>query len=102
VKVDLAGRVANVGLSNRRPLLPLFEAAVNSFDAIREAKERHGKIVLRVERGSTQRRTDDTQELGPILNFEVADTGIGFTKDNLTSFETTDTPWIQWDHGCIH
>lgn len=93
VKVDLDGRVGNLTLGVHRPLLPLFEAVVNSFDAIRERGGNHGRIQVTIERGPAQIKTDGRDEPGPVVGFTIEDNGVGFTDENLASFETTDTPW---------
>jgi hypothetical protein len=98
VKVDLEGRVRNLTLGQHRALLPLFEAVVNSFDAIRECGEKRGRILVSIERGPAQMRTDGKEDPGPITGFAIEDNGVGFNADNLASFETTDTPWKR-THG---
>lgn len=51
--IDLAGRVKNFDLPKTQPLIPLFEAVVNSIYAIEERKERddfEGRIDIRIVR----------------------------------------------------
>lgn len=45
--IDLAGRVKNFNLPKKKPLIPLFEAIVNSIYAIEEGQEKGGKGVGR-------------------------------------------------------
>jgi hypothetical protein len=44
MKTDVAGRVKNTSLAASRPLLPLYEAVVNSVQAIEDAHEKNGRI----------------------------------------------------------
>jgi hypothetical protein len=48
MKTDVAGRVRNTPLAASKPLMPLYEAVVNSIQAIQEAQEQSGKIVITV------------------------------------------------------
>jgi hypothetical protein len=91
VKVDLEGRIRNVELSKTRPLLPLFEAIINSFDSINELPQGRGKVVITIDRGPAQQRTDASEESGPVTGFTIEDNGTGFTSVNFASFETTDS-----------
>ena len=99
MKSNLKGRVKNVALSKSNGLMPLFEAVVNSIEAIEDRfQSEHkigesGRIVVHI------RRQDDLQrlELGPgclpeqpIISFEVVDNGVGFNERNWTSFQELD------------
>lgn len=99
MKSNLKGRVRNVTLSHSNGLLPLFEAVVNSIEAIedrfssgREIGE-SGRVAVYI------RRQDDLQplQLGsgclperPIRSFEVIDNGVGFNENNWLSFQELD------------
>lgn len=88
MKASVSGRLKNTTLPRTKPLLPLFETVMNSFQAIEEAgKEQRHKITIRIER---QPVLDDTRS-GSIFAFIVTDTGIGFTDANYDSFNTVDT-----------
>ena len=71
----------------------MFEAVVNSFQAIEEMKEHVSspKVEIVVE------RDDDVLpgvEMDSAVNgFTVTDNGIGFTEGNLDSFFTSDTQY---------
>jgi hypothetical protein len=54
MRVDLEGRIANTKLSANNCLLPVFEAVINSIHAIHDAKEKNGKITIRIERDAAQ------------------------------------------------
>lgn len=89
--IDLAGRVKNFDLPKTQPLIPLFEAVVNSIYAIEERMEHEdfkGKIDIRIIR--------EPQEIAPveginssineIIGFSISDNGIGLDDNNMKSF----------------
>lgn len=89
MRASIAGRVRNTHLPKTKPLLPLFEAVMNSFQAIDEAGEgRPHHIHIQVAR----RGNLDDGKPGQIEGFSIADTGSGFTERNFDSFETVDSP----------
>ncbi len=88
MKASIAGRVRNTTLPRTKPLLPLFEAIMNAFQAIEEAGG-DGDHQIDVE--VVRHRLLDQSSLGPIAGFTVTDTGIGFTDANFESFNTVDT-----------
>ena len=94
MKASVAGHVELLGLQQKDSLVPLFEAITNALQSIDEARrldtatEPH-KVVIEIERtnADVQKKLDGTLEtVGPISGFIIRDTGIGFTKDNYTSF----------------
>src|SRR5664280_1481762 len=103
----LAGRLRNTPLPRTHGLLPLFEAVVNSIQAVAAAglSGSTGEIVVQIERTAQQalvlegpgRRGAPPQE--PILGFRVRDNGCGFDDPNLQSFETLDSDF-KASEGC--
>ena len=92
MKVDIAGRIANIRLGEKRSLYPLFEAIVNSIHSISSLKIKDGHIKIIVKRDLTQKDLfDGSIESQPISHFVIEDNGIGFYKINFDSFETSDT-----------
>jgi len=94
MEIDLRGRVNNTKLAVSNPLLPLFEAIINSIHAIEESAEGKGSIEVFVERDKSQGLLASDQTaiaLGPIENFVIQDNGIGFTEENFRAFKTSDT-----------
>ena len=93
MNIDLVGRIKNVTLPYSKPLLPLFEAVINSFDAIEDGSMgRSGRISITIRRDTTQTR----MEIGgsaEIVGFDVEDNGVGFTYTNFNSFLTSDTEY---------
>ena len=76
-----------------KPLLPLYEAVVNSIQAIQEVKEQRGRIVITINRDANQLLKDSEPALADIVGFAVQDNGIGFTDQNFHAFETSDTTY---------
>lgn len=104
---SLAGRVRNTSLPKSHALLPLLEAIVNgiqSIDARHDGSGEPGRIDVRVRRDSQVEF--DLGQVGPgrapmkpIVGFTVADNGVGFTAQNMSSFETLDSDF-KADLGC--
>ena len=91
--ISLAGRVKNFPLPKNRPLVPLYEAVVNSLHSIYERKQgdpdfQNGRIIIDVIR-TEQMSLDDT-ELSAVEGFAITDNGIGFTERNMQSFLESD------------
>lgn len=102
IKSDLRGRLRNTTLNASTPLLPLFEAVVNSIHAISDAglKAEQGRITIRIHREPTALQQsielNSTLKAGPskqesISGFDITDNGIGFNDANLDSFMTLDS-----------
>lgn len=96
---SLAGRVRNTSLAKSHALLPLLEAIVNGIQAIDarpDGSGEPGRIDVRVHRDS-QTELDfgpvgpGRAPMKPIVGFTVADDGVGFTAQNMSSFETLDS-----------
>lgn len=95
MKLNFQGRISNVILPFYRSLLPVFEALVNSFHALEDTGRGGGTVRIHVHRDTTQERQQSLigGRLGSrrIVGFSVEDDGIGFTRANYESFETSDT-----------
>lgn len=96
---SLAGRVRNTSLPKSHALLPLLEAVVNSIqsiDARPGGSDDPGRIDVRVHRDS-QAELDfgpagpGRAAMNPIIGFTISDDGVGFTPQNMSSFETLDS-----------
>lgn len=94
--INLKGRVKNFHLPKNQPLIPLFEAIVNSIHAIDERKKNgeqfKGNIIIRIIRDD-QIPLEGIGELPPIHSFEIIDNGIGFNESNFTSFMESDSTY---------
>jgi hypothetical protein len=93
--INLEGRVKNYSLPKNRPLIPLFEAIVNSLHAIEERKiseNKHSgkKYFIEIEIIRSQQPILFS-ELPAIEGFVVRDNGIGFTEKNMQSFLESDS-----------
>src|ERR1700730_17757956 len=83
---NLRNQVRQTPLPKWKPLIPLFEAVMNSFQAIRDtrASARAGLITIDIEREQGLIAVDDAT----ICAFKVADNGIGLNDENYDSFNT--------------
>ena len=99
MNIDLIGRISNVILGANRPLIPLFEAVVNSIHSIESAGIQNGKIIIYVERDESQSLLYEENDNRPIKSFVIEDNGIGFDEANYTSFTTSDTKFKRGAKG---
>lgn len=90
--LDIRGRIRNVNLPNSRPLMPLFEAVVNSIQAIEESG-REGTIHIRILRDQSPSLIEIDKSNRDIIGFEIEDDGVGFNDDNFKAFSTSDTTY---------
>ncbi len=102
LKTDLTGKVNNLKHFKAEALLPLFEAIVNSIEAIEERGNiSDGKVTVRVIRNNQQAlpgmEVDETKKY--IIGFEIEDNGIGFDDNNYESFVTAETTY-KMEKGC--
>jgi hypothetical protein len=89
IKIDLRNQIRQTDLPIWKPLLPLFEAVMNSFQAIRDAGLEHlGSISIDIEREKLLILEDHP----PVAGFRVTDDGIGLTDENFDSFNTAFSP----------
>ena len=88
--VDFKGRIRNFNLPKDKALVPLFEAIVNSLQAIEDkGNGRDGKIAVTVNRLEVL-DGDDIPE-GDVTGFTITDNGIGFDGPNFESFLKADS-----------
>lgn len=90
MKASVAGRVRNTLLPRTKPLLPVFEAVINAFQAIEETGKKNGHVI-RIH--ATRQRTLEESKHAPFDAFSISDTGIGFTDGNYDSFNIVDSPY---------
>src|SRR5262245_28101103 len=93
MKIDVPGRVRNISLPASRPLLPLFEAIINSIQAIEDAKQQSGAITIEVIRDTSATLLEIDKGSRDIVGFIVTDDGIGFDDENFSAFQTSDTTY---------
>ncbi len=82
MRTDVNGRVKNMSLASSKPLLPLYEAVVNSVQAIQDAEQVDGRIEIGVLRDDMHVFNPHELSFGEIVGFEVIDNGIGFNEEN--------------------
>ncbi len=99
IDTDLEGKINNLSDFKSEALTPVFEAIVNSIQAIEERKlqdksQDRGEITVRINREIPQLKLikeDEKKEEPKIRIFEVEDNGIGFDEKNYKSFKTSDS-----------
>ena len=89
-RIDIEGTLNNLSLSEKKGLLPLYEAIINSIQAISDSINKDkGFVNIQVIRDNDiQKQLDDSDSLGRISGFIVQDNGIGFDSLNYNSFKT--------------
>lgn len=101
LRTSLAGRVRNTSLPKSHALLPLMEAVVNGIQAV-DARPggdaEPGRVSVTVHRdGQAELDFGPTgpgrAPMKPILGFTIEDNGVGFTPENMASFETLDSDY---------
>lgn len=98
---SLAGRVRNTSLPKSHALLPLLEAVVNGIQAIDARLGEDvdkGRLRVRIQRSSQNELNlgatgPGRAPLKPITGFSIEDNGVGFTPENMASFETLDSDY---------
>jgi hypothetical protein len=94
---NVIGRVQNTHLPKSHSLLPLFEAIINSVDAIEEFHDdiRNGIISIYINRIpallSSEELPLDQRYKDPIQGFTIIDNGKGFTFENFRAFNEADS-----------
>jgi hypothetical protein len=99
---NLSGRLRNTHLATSKALYPVFEAVVNSIQAIEEKGNLNsGSIVLEIIRKPQQLMKGEgfSDILGDITGFTIEDNGAGFSDKNIESFNTLDSDH-KIDKGC--
>lgn len=91
--VNFAGRIRNFPLSKNNALVPLFEAVVNSLQAIEDkgTGEEPGKITISINRLDVLDDSSGVLPKGEINGFTIEDNGIGFNATNFESFLQSDS-----------
>lgn len=88
--VDFLGRIRNFNLPKNQALVPLYEAIVNSFQAIEDRPPSgRGEVAISVKRRAVLDLDEESH--GHISGFLVEDNGIGFDEENFESFLRADS-----------
>lgn len=90
--INIAGLIKNSRpmLKKHGPLLPLYEAIINSIHSINEKAEKNpsfnGEISIHLERHP---QLDGVKNFPDLKNIIIRDNGIGFHEKNYNSFNTS-------------
>jgi hypothetical protein len=87
VETCLPQKIKHTYLPKAKALLPMFDAVVNSLEAIEDRKPAQPRIDVYVKRDSSLEGFD-----GRVDGFFITDNGVGFDAANLKSFFTSDSP----------
>lgn len=99
--LDIKGQLNSMRLSESKALWPLFEAVVNSIQAIEESDNKvNGKISIQVVREeSGQNSLNGEEKLERIESFIITDNGVGMNTENYKSFNTAYST-LKMQKGC--
>ncbi len=89
--VNIAGVIKNIrqiGIYT-----PIIEAIVNSIESIIQSKRDDGRITIKIVRDTQSRFGGEDDSIPYIRSFEITDNGVGFTDENLKSFDTLYTEY---------
>ena len=88
MNINFQGLVELHTLPTSEPLLPLYEAVVNSIQSINQANISDGSIYIKIEREDSLSFLEKENWETDIENIIIHDNGVGFTEDNFKSFNT--------------
>lgn len=103
MEVDLEGKIRNLPRLSQA-LTPVFEAVVNSIDAIKERGNGRGLITVRIIRETTgqiistfdediEGNLETSRKWPEIKDFVIEDDGVGFNELNWKSFNKSDSSY---------
>jgi hypothetical protein len=96
--INLSGRIKNFDLPKQKPLIPLFEAIMNSIYAIEERQEKEdfqGIISIEIVREDQEilPLKNIKNDVNAIIGFSIIDNGVGFDNNNMKSFLQSDSTY---------
>jgi hypothetical protein len=83
LRASLPGQIRQTKLPKWKPLLPVFEAVMNAVQSTQD-RGAGGSIIVNVVEASSLK----VDEISRIERFIIVDQGIGFTDENMDSFNT--------------
>lgn len=88
MQLDIKGKINEKKLAYSNTLLPLYEAIVNSIQAIEEdSSTKNGIIEIDLIRSNQKElKFNEAEELPEIVDFIIKDNGVGFNEANYDSF----------------
>ena len=98
--IDITGRIKNFDIPRNQPLVPLYEAIVNSIHAIDERRvhdEKPFNPYITIEIVRDQQLIIDGQgidySINEVIGFNIIDNGIGLDENNMRSFLQSDSTY---------
>ncbi len=103
MRVNIKRLVREINLS-KNPLMPIFEAVVNSIHAIFARAKTDSfngviKIIIEREQNETLNLDSKLNYRNNVLNIIIEDNGMGFTSENFNSFNTSFTDLKKDEYG---
>jgi hypothetical protein len=96
LKTNLKHQVKQTPLPKWKPLIPVFEAVMNSIQSIAEREPNQpGRIVIELHR----QRDLLADSNAPVESVTITDNGIGLDDDNFDSFNTAFSDWKEAKGG---
>ena len=100
--INIAGRVKNFKLNKNQALMPIFEAIVNSIQAIEDRRKIDdedlvGNILIDVEYDNALPL--GSQKVEKVASFKFIDNGVGFNEANFRSFLQSDSTYKEQRGG---
>jgi len=94
-KFNFKGRLRNITLKPSNSFLPIYEAIINSIQAIENRGNNDGSIKIIFERITDGNLSlfDKSINQNLIKNIIISDNGIGFNEENFNSFNTSDSDY---------
>ena len=98
--IDITGRIKNFDIPRNQPLVPLYEAIVNSIHAIEERRandDRSFNPYIKIEIVRDQQLIIEGQgidySINDVIGFNVIDNGVGLDENNMRSFLQSDSTY---------
>ena len=98
--IDITGRIKNFDTPRNQPLVPLYEAIVNSIHAIEERRandDRSFNPYITIEIVRDQQLIIEGQgidySINDVIGFNVIDNGVGLDENNMRSFLQSDSTY---------
>jgi len=98
--IDITGRIKNFDIPRNQPLVPLYEAIVNSIHAIEERRandDRSFNPYITIEIVRDQQLIIEGQgidySINDVIGFNVIDNGVGLDENNMRSFLQSDSTY---------
>lgn len=82
-RASLSGQIRQTKLPKWKPLLPVFEAVMNAVQSIQD-RGAEGSIIVNIVEAPSLKIGDVER----IDRFVIYDNGVGFTDENMDSFNT--------------